>query len=114
MARRGSGDRDGIIRASLDGTALRMTDDHVDRDTAIAEIRKIATVDKTLQVDLLTEAAGGLLARHMHRPSGQRYRHAALLLWHAGADPEGAKEHAQIGLVALREGTRGGIGNPRG
>lgn len=112
MSRRTPRERDGLITASLDGTALRLTDDRADRDTAVAQIREIATVGKELRVDLLTKAAGSLLARHLNEPTNQRPRHAALLLFHAGADPEGAKEWAQIGLARLRDGALGGIGSP--
>lgn len=113
MSRGRPRDRDGLIVASLDGTALRLTDDKADPEAAIAEVQRIATVGKELRVDLLTEAAGGLLARHLRNPGSQRHRHAALLLWHAGADPEGAKERAQIGLARLRDGYLPGIGSPQ-
>jgi hypothetical protein len=112
MSRRTARDRDGLIVASLDGTALRMTDDKVDREAAIAEVQRIATVGKELRVDLLTRAAGGLLGRYLRDSTNQRLRHAALLLIHAGADPDGAKEHAQIVLERLRGAAAGGIGSP--
>lgn len=111
MSRRTASDRDGLIVASLDGTALRLTDDKVDREVAIAEVRRIATVGKELRVDLLTHAAGSLLGRY--RNSGaERHRHAALLLVHAGADSDAAREHAEIVLARLRDWNRPGIGSP--
>lgn len=112
MSRRTTSDRDGLIVASLDGTALRMTDDKVDREAAIAEVQRIATVGKELRVDLLTRAAGGLLGRYLKDPTNSRHRHAALLLVHAGADPDAAREHAEVVLARLRVGNLPGIGGP--
>lgn len=107
-----SRDRDGLITARLDRTALRLTDDHVARETAVAERREITTVGSTVRVDLLTETAGSLLGRHLRDPQSDRTRHAALLLVHAGADRDGAKEHARTVLARLPDAIDGGIGSP--
>ena len=122
---------DGITSARLTGTAQRharvhggLTADEI--AAAIAELQEIATDAampprrgrpgrrRRLRVDLLENAAGGLLGGWLHSDlSSWDGRAAALLLVRAGADPEIVKAYAEHVRGYLdRESGQSGIGNP--
>lgn len=104
---------DRVTVARLRGTARRHVCEHSPKKAALTELVDIASEDGPLRVDLLEAAGGGELAGWQH--SHTTYwagRDAALLLVHAGADPEHVKAIADETRDHLNSTNRPGIGGP--
>lgn len=96
-----SGDR--IIVARLHGSATRHVHDKTPENVAVAELVEIATDNRTLRVDLLSEAAGTHWGQHQADPiEAWVGLEAARLLAAAGADRELAAGQAAVVLDRLR------------